>query len=377
MMVLRHVAATCMLLTFLVLVCLAVDEMEPAVHFKAGPAGKVEVIATLPPELAKALPAGQLSAEQGEQVLQVFLRHQGKDGPPMLGKYDKKGQSLVFQPSFPLEAGATYGARLLLPKTKTLTAEYKVPELPKGPPTVVDKIWPSADVLPANVLRFYIYFSQPMRGGEEIFSQITILDAKGNPVYDPWLRDELWSEDGKMLIIYIHPGRIKWGVLLRELFGPVLYPDRDYTLKISGDMLDSRSQKLGKDYTKKFKTTAEDRTFIHLKQWTITAPAAGTKQPLLVQCGKYIDHKSLDRYLSVLGPKGKAIVGKTVVGAQEKSWAFHPDQLWQAAEYTLSVDGKLEDVAGNTPIRPFDMDLKMGPPPPQPLVKTFRPVAAP
>jgi hypothetical protein len=177
-----------------------------------------------------------------------------------------------------------------------------------------------------------------------------------------------------MLILYIHPGRIKWGVLLRELFGPVLYPDRVYTLKISGDMLDSRGQKLGKDYTKKFKTTAEDRTFIDLKDWKIIAPGAGTKQPLQVQCGKAVDHKSLDRFLTVLGANGKAITGKTVVGPLEKSWAFHPDQPWQGADYSLKVDGKLEDVAGNTPLRPFDLDLNIGPPPPQPLLKTFRPL---
>ena len=69
------------------------------------------------------------------------------------------------------------------------------------------------------------------------------------------------------------------------------------------------------------------------------------------------------------------MTGKGVVGPQEKSWAFHPAQPWQAADYTLAVDGNLEDVAGNTPLRPFDVDLKVTPPPSQKLKISFYPAA--
>ena len=56
---------------------------------------------------------------------------------------------------------------------------------PTAAATVV-KILPSSDVLPANHLKFYIYFSAPMRGGRDIFDQICILDAQGNEIRDPW-----------------------------------------------------------------------------------------------------------------------------------------------------------------------------------------------
>ena len=49
---------------------------------------------------------------------------------------------------------------------------YKTPKAEaKAPPKVV-KIYPTADVLPANHLKFYIYFDRPMRGGKELFNQI-------------------------------------------------------------------------------------------------------------------------------------------------------------------------------------------------------------
>src|SRR5262249_38629564 len=153
--------------------------------------------------------------------------------------------------------------------------------------------------------------------------------------------------------------------------GPVLLPNRDYTFRISGEMLDDRGQKLGKDWTKKFKTTAEDRTFVDLKDWKLAVPAAGTKQPLAVQFSRIIDHKSLERFLTVVGPEGKAVTGKAEIGPQEKLWSFRPDQPWQAADYRLNVDGKLEDNAGNTPLRPFDLDLSAPKPPAQKLYKSF------
>jgi len=69
-------------------------------------------------------------------------------------------------------------------------------------------------------LRFHIYFSKPMRGGQDIFEQIKILGPDGKEIDEAWLTDELWEDDDTHLILYIHPGRIKWGLLLRMLLGP-------------------------------------------------------------------------------------------------------------------------------------------------------------
>jgi hypothetical protein len=65
--------------------------------------------------------------------------------------------------------------------------------------------------------------------------------------------------------------------------------------------------------------------------------------------------------------------GKVTVGADERSWSFEPARPWDAAAYTVTVNGKLEDVAGNTPLRPFDMDLQAPVPPPQRRAIAFRP----
>src|SRR5262249_45036470 len=196
----------------------------------------------------------------------------------MFGTYERRGDQLSFTPRHPLLHAHRYRAAFGPAGGKAITAEYRVPPRPPAPAPVVEKVYPSADVLPANHLRFHIRFSRPMRGGKEIFQHIRILDAKGKEVTSPWLPDELWADDDRSLILYIHPGRIKWGLLLRMLLGPVLEPGREYTLVIGAEMLDADGRRLGKEYTKKFRTTAEDRTRIDLTAWKLQAPAARARR---------------------------------------------------------------------------------------------------
>jgi hypothetical protein len=329
---------------------------DAPLRFEAASTGR-RIVAHLPAELAASLPAGRLTQEQGEALLTLALLASDSKtpGPSILGTYERAGADLTFTPRFPLSAGATYRATLHAPATKAL--DYRIP-LPaaKAPPRVV-KIYPSADVLPANHLRFYIYFDRPMRGGTELFKHLAILDEKGKEVDEPWLVDEIWDEANNCLILFIHPGRIKRGVELRELMGPVLHEKRSYTLLVRGDWTDLEGNKIGKDTIKRFRTTAEDQVRIELSDCKLTTPTAGTRDPVVLTFAKSIDYRSLQTGLTVTSAKGQSIAGATAVGPDEKSWRFTPEQPWQAGRHHVAVSPDLEDVAGNTPLRPFDMDL--------------------
>lgn len=335
-----------------------------------GPGAKVKVIARLPAD-AK-LPDGQIKAADGERWLRLCLADGEREGPPILGTYLLRERELTFTPRYALQHGKTYRAQLGEMGKQIQKIEYRVPERAATPPAAVARVYPTAAVLPANHLRFFIHFSAPMRGGKAIFDQIRILDARGNAIEDPWLRDELWDETGKMLILYIHPGRIKWDVLLRLLFGPVLEPDREYTLVLPADMLDANGQRLGKEYRKKFRTTAEDRVRVAVDNWRIKPPRAGGKDPLTISFPKIMDHSSLQRYLTVRDAKGQAAEGKIEIGRDEKTWSFTPARAWTTGTYTLVIDERLEDTAGNTPLRPFDLDPKSPKLPQQKLQREFR-----
>src|SRR5947209_9358510 len=125
-----------------------------------------------------------------------------------------------------------------------------------------------------------------MRGGTELFKHLAILDANGKEVEEPWLVDEIWDEENNCLILYIHPGRIKWGVELRELLGPVLFEKRNYSLVIRGELTDLDGNKIGKDVVKKFRTTPEDRVRIDLSGWKLLPAPAGTTERLILTLPK-------------------------------------------------------------------------------------------
>jgi hypothetical protein len=350
---------------------------QPSTELHFRPAGKdrIDIVAPLNASQRKVIPAGALTGEQGEAWLRLCIvdPESKKVGPTMFGAYERDADALIFRPRFGVEPGKTYRAFFGPALGPVVTKDYHVALRNSGKLATVSKIYPTDDVLPANLLRFTIYFSQPMRGGKDIFNQIQILDAQGNVLPDIWLTDEIWDETGQILIIYIHPGRIKWGLVLREVLGPVLYPDRDYTFVIRGTMVDSNGQMLGKDVTKKFRTTAEDRVRVELSDWKVQSPMAGAPGSVTVQFPKSVDHRGLENSLTIVDAKGDTVAGAVQIGKAEKSWTFAPTRPLSNQEYRLKVNGQLEDVAGNSPLRPFDLDLSAPAPREQSLEIPFRP----
>ena len=93
--------------------------------------------------------------------------------PAMLGSYRVEDGLIRFQPQFPLERGVTYRAVFRpskLPggadnRSADIVSKFQLPTAQHKPTTVVTQVYPSADVLPENLLKFYVHFSAPMQGG--------------------------------------------------------------------------------------------------------------------------------------------------------------------------------------------------------------------
>ncbi len=356
----------------LVLLTSLVSDTSPLSIHPTENSKNIEIQGQLPASIAKTLPLGILPQSKGEEFLRFSIVDKGnKAGPAIFGAYIRKKSTLIFRPRYPLTPGTKYRATLTL-NNKVTTQDHLVPVPKRGPKAIVTKVYPTAAVLPANQLRFYIHFSQPMRGGKDIFDEIYLVDGKGKIVTDPWLREELWDEKDQRLLLYIHPGRIKWGLLMRRLLGPVLLPDREYTLVITTKVLDRHGRSLRKEYRKKFRTDAENRKRLELSDWKLTAPKIGKNNPVQVEFPLPLDHFGMKEFLSITS-KGKRIPGKIKISQQERQWMFYPAQPWENKSYQLVVDPQLEDIAGNTPLRAFDVDLTEPQPKPQSLTIPFRP----
>jgi hypothetical protein len=91
---------------------------------------------------------------------------------------------------------------------------------------------------------------------------------------------------------------------------------------------------------------------------------------LQISFAESLDYALLFRYLTVFDDQGNKVDGEIKVGVGESSWEFQPRKPWQLRKYQIKVNGLLEDLAGNTPVRLFDTDLQK-PAPSSPTLKLF------
>lgn len=66
----------------------------------------------------------------------------------------------------------------------------------------------------------------------------------------------------------------------------------------------------------------------------------------------------LNRTLSVLDSEKQEVPGRVDVNDAATRWSFRPDQPWPAGRFQISVDTTLEDLAGNSIARPFEVDVQ-------------------
>ena len=337
---------------------------EASVRIVADAADPTRIMASyaLPATLDRELRDGPLDEKIGRLRLTIGLvdAKTGEAGPAIFGGYTLAARTLSFRPAFGLVRGATYRAAAY-DGTQTrpiATVDYQVPAATAAAePTVVRSITPSGESLPANVLRFYVTFSRPMREGREVLERIRLFDEAGNEIRSPWRDIELWNADATRLSLFLHPGRIKQGVNLREQLGPLLEPNRKYVLVIGGDLRDSQGTPLGRDVRHAFSTTAEVRIRIDVAAWQVTLPAAGSSNSLGVRFDRPLDAALALRLVRVLDAAGNEVPGAATLSDGERVWNFTPSAPWRDERYAVVADTVLEDQVGNTPVRIFDNDL--------------------
>ncbi len=223
-------------------------------------------------------------------------------------------------------------------------------------------IYPTAEMLPENLLRIYIYFPRPMDVTQEA-QMVRLLDADGAPVEQVFLsnREDLWSPDRRRLTLLLDPGRVKTGLEAHLALGRALLPGQAYAFVDSGAALDADGCALGVDTRHEFQVTSADLEPPQPSQWQVSQPQAGSAEPLEVTLGSPHDHLSLAFRLRVLDAEGDVVPGSIALGADEASWSFAPSAPWQSAPYALDIDERLEDLAGNRPGILFDRPLDQAP----------------
>jgi hypothetical protein len=324
-------------------------------------------IAGLSKEALASLAGLGSDAEKWNKVFAVYVDRPGKDRkdqPAILGTYRIDKDMLRFEPRFPLTRGVSYRAVFdpsSLPGEKGKKAQEMLLSLPKPASTsasVVTQVYPSSDVLPENLLRFYLHFSAPMSQGDS-YRHIKLLDAKGKAIDLPFLEldQELWDPAGKRFTLFFDPGRIKRGLKPREEVGPSLEEGKRYTLVIDRSWPDAEGNPLKETFRKSFRVGKPDDSQPDPKTWKLKPSTAGSQSALRITFPKSMDHALVHRLLWVVDAGGKKVPGKVEVSERETVWLFTPQRPWTEGAFNLIADTRLEDVSGNSIARPFEVDV--------------------
>src|SRR5262249_37102609 len=140
--------------------------------------------------------------------------------------------------------------------------------------------------------------------------------------------------------------------------GPILEEGKRYTLTISAEWRDAEGNPLKAPYRRQFRAGPPDDTSPDPANWKQTTPVAGSRERLSLQFPEPLDRAMLDRALALTDGTGHPVPGRTEVPDDARSWRFVPDKPWSSGRYVVVIDTSLEDLAGNSIARPFEVDIQ-------------------
>jgi hypothetical protein len=222
-------------------------------------------------------------------------------------------------------------------------------------PEVPIRISPQAKVLPANTLRFYIYFSRP---AEAHFDRdhLWLLNEHEQVVHEPFLvlSQELWSVDGRRLTILMEPGRIKRGLGTDPSHGPALVVGRTYSLVVTA---------LGQTARHTFLVSDPVLEALDETDWRFVSPTLASRDAAVVHFDRVMDAAICEDEIRVLNPSGEVVQTHVSLGPDGTVAQIIPSHPWRAGEHRFVVSERLEDVSGNRLSEALDHDLGTGGPP--------------
>jgi len=227
-------------------------------------------------------------------------------------------------------------------------------------PSVI-AVHPATGDVPANFLRLYVDFSEPM-GGDDVFEHVRLLDAAGRPMADSLRELEFWSRERTRLMVYVHPGRVKTGLAMGNEFGPVLEQGKSYTFEITPGMKSVRGRKARDGFRRELRVGPPTTARLDLARWTLAARSDRVE----VETDVWMDQAGLETWLRVDG-----VAGRWTVDGRRAT--FHPDAPLAPGPYTLTADARMEDVCGNSFQRSFETKGGSEPsePPPSTVSRRF------
>src|SRR5258708_34644415 len=278
---------------------------------------------------------------------------------PSAGRFTLIGEEVWFAPRHPFREGVRYS---LLSTGDPAAAELGSLELPAAGPrpvTSVREIHPTCPEIPHNNLKLYVSFSGPMGEGWA-GGAVRVLDEETGEALDGALlplEPELWDPGRTRLTVLFDPGRIKRGLRPHEELGYPLRPGRSIVVVVDDGFRDAAGRRLLAPATRRYRVGPAERRRVAPGLWRWARPT-GPGVPLQIHFDRPLDTALLQHCIRVLDLDGADLRGEIDIPPGECGASFRPSAAWRSGHpYRVSIDPRLEDLAGNSLRRVFDRDL--------------------
>lgn len=277
---------------------------------------------------------------------------------PVLGTFEKRRNGyLAFKPAFPFTPGQAYEIIEDDQDYLRFITKDAVKSSDKPFPRVTD-IFPKTDTVPENLLKMYISFSVSIDATQNIHDHITVYDTRSKETRDIFLKleNELWNTDRTEVTLWLDPGRIKKDLIPNKERGNPIIKFRTYELIVVDNLRDMNGNRVDGQRIQ-FYVGHRDEIKPSVKDWKIIQPAKGTTEALEIHFNESLDEKLVTETIRLYS-NNQQILGELNVGKKGRSVQFLPNSNREEGSYTIQVESRLEDLAGNNLNRLFDVDLE-------------------
>lgn len=283
-----------------------------------------------------------------EDILAVYKRigHESSLWP-MAGHYVKSDRSLCFYPAFGLPSPETYLIRYL-GKEK----QYTAPVVQKDTlPIALENIFPVGNEIPENTLCFYVKFNQEMQADPNAYLLVDLLDENGKVQNDVWRQRSFWFENNRILVLMLHPGRVKHGIAATGHLPKLLRKGSSCSLRLKPGLKSMSGLSTDFAFEKHYTIGEADRQMPLSPELLNVADLQG-KKALQVRFNEAMDIGVVYKHLRIENEQGEwKGQWETNDGV---NWRFIPDAHWVSAKYHLVFSTKLADLARNELLRLFE-----------------------
>lgn len=301
-------------------------------------------------------PEQSLELEDPSGLLALYLVKDGKLAPvPVTSSCTLLNDRVQLIPKFNLGEGLEFSLRGTLISGSAGLFTYKTPSLalPVLEEPKVVKIFPEERVVPENILCFHVLFNQPMSRQRDAYGYVKVYH-EGEEIPTIWKHTSTWAENGKLLVLMIHPGRVKRGIAHP---GEILSKGKTFKMVIGVEIKDAYGRSLLQEATKEFEIGEADYKVPKMKKRDMELPEERDLSPITLKFSEPMDYARMVEGTQLLNKDG-AEVEHRVECVNDNLFRFYPQENWESGQHELVLTRLVADLSGNQLDRKFEVKTK-------------------